>query len=572
MQQSTDLQNMLHSIHRKSYPAYKSLKGAYQFGHYILSVDHVQGDPFASPSHISIRVSHKTAGFPEEYLQNPVTKITLCDYLTRQFEQQINRFSFRAKGSGKSGLISVSHCGQEVLERSACEITDKDIIARFFIGFPANGRTINAPELKKILFDFLPICVQKAFLYKNLNAKKLEEAIFLAEDQAYIRKQLKKEGLAAFVADGSVLPRESGISSRPMKDSIPFRSPETLRITMELPHKGTITGMGIPEGITLIVGGGYHGKSTLLNALELGVYNHVPGDGREYVVTNDTALKLRSEDGRFIKDVDISLFINDLPNKKDTSCFSTEDASGSTSQAAGIIEGIEAGSKVFLLDEDTSATNFMVRDSFMQKVIARDKEPITPFLERTGDLCHKAGISTILVAGSSGAFFHIADTVIQMDSYYPLDITHMVKTLCSQYPLPETSVPGFHFPKSCRIMTKAASAAPRSPRRDSDRPDRLKTKVHGKDGFSIGRQEVDLRYIEQIVDTEQTASLSMLLKYAAEHLIDGKRTLPEIAEYLIRELDQKGLVFFSGDSYIPCGYAMPRAQEIYSCLNRYRRP
>ena len=178
MQQSTDLQNMLHSIHRKSYPAYKSLKGAYQFGHYILSVDHVQGDPFASPSHISIRVSHKTAGFPEEYLQNPVTKITLCDYLTRQFEQQINRFSFRAKGSGKSGLISVSHCGQEVLERSACEITDKDIIARFFIGFPANGRTINAPELEKILFDFLPICVQKTFLYKNLNAKNWRKPFF----------------------------------------------------------------------------------------------------------------------------------------------------------------------------------------------------------------------------------------------------------------------------------------------------------------------------------------------------------------------------------------------------------
>lgn len=214
----------------------------------------------------------------------------------------------------------------------------------------------------------------------------------------------------------------------------------------------------------------------------------------------------------------------------------------------------------------------MVRDSFMQKVIAREKEPITPFLERAGDLYHKAGISTILVAGSSGAFFHIADTVIQMDSYYPLDITHMVKTLCSQYPLPEISVPGFHFPKSCRIMTKAASAAPRSPRRDSDRPDRLKTKTHGKDGFSIGRQDVDLRYIEQIVDTEQTASLSILLKYAVEHLIDGKRTLPEIVEYLIKELDRKGLGFFSNNSYISCGYASPRAQEIYSCFNRYRRP
>lgn len=570
MQQSTDLLNLLHSIHRKSYPAYKSLKGAYQFGHYILSVDHVQGDPFASPSHISIHVSHKAAGFPEEYLQNPVTKITLCDYLTRQFEQQINRFSFRAKGSGKSGLISVSHCGQEVLKRTACEITDQGITARFFIGFPANGRTVNSVELEKILFEFLPICVQKAFLYKNLNAKKLEEAIFLAEDQAYIREQLKKEALAAFVADGAILPRESGISSHPMKDSIPFQSPDTLRVTMTLPHKGKITGMGIPEGITLIVGGGYHGKSTLLNALELGVYNHVPGDGREYVVTNDTALKLRSEDGRFIKDVDISLFINDLPNKKDTSCFSTEDASGSTSQAAGIIEGIEAGSKVFLLDEDTSATNFMVRDSFMQKVIAREKEPITPFLERAGDLYHKAGISTILVAGSSGAFFHIADTIIQMDSYRPIDITKKTKELCKSYPLEPSDAPAFIFPQSSRVMTGGVQSSPRPGRRPPVKPERLKIKTHGKDGFSIGHQEVDLRYIEQLVDTEQTACLGLLLKYAVEHLIDGKRTLPEIAEYLIEELNQKGFSFLSSGT-ISCGYALPRPQEIYSCFNRFRR-
>lgn len=138
----------------------------------------------------------------------------------------------------------------------------------------------------------------------------------LAEDQEFIRHELSCRNLCAFVADGAILPRESGISSRPMKDSIPFNSPESLRISMELPHQGTITGMGIPKGITLIVGGGYHGKSTLLNALELGVYNHIPGDGREYVITDNTAVKLRSEEGRFIKDVDISLFINDLPNKK----------------------------------------------------------------------------------------------------------------------------------------------------------------------------------------------------------------------------------------------------------------
>ena len=569
MQQSTELQNLLHSVHRKSYPAYKSLRGSYQFDHYILSIDHVQGDPFASPSHISVRISHKTAGFPREYYSDHVTRITLSDYLTRQFEKQVSHYTFRAKGSGKSGLISVSHCGQEILERTACEITEKGITARFFIGFPANGRTINATELEKILFDFLPVCVQKAFLYRNINHKELEQTIFLAEDQTYIRSQLTKRNLVAFVADGSILPRESGISSRPMKGSIPFASPESLRVTMDLPHKGKISGMGIPEGITLIVGGGYHGKSTLLNALELGVYNHISGDGREYVITDETALKLRSEDGRFIKDVDISLFINDLPNKKDTRCFSTEDASGSTSQAAGIIEGMEAGSKVFLLDEDTSATNFMVRDAFMQEVIAREKEPITPFLKRAEDLYKKAGISTILVAGSSGAFFHIADTIIQMDSYHPVDISEKVRGLCGKYPLNPVKAPEFRFPESRRIMQKQTPAI-RSHGRNAGRPEQPKIKVHGKDGFLIGKQDVDLRYIEQLIDAEQTAALGLLLKYTIEKLADGTRTIDDIVKYLADQLKHKGLSFLSEGSYIPCGYAMPRIQEIYSCFNRYR--
>ena len=569
MQTSKQLQDLLRSVNRKSYPAYKSLKGIYQFDRYTLSIDHVQGDPFASPSAVSVRIAHKDAGFPAAFRSDSLTRTTLADYLTRRFEQQVNHYTFRAKGSGKSGLISVSHCGQEVLARTACEITDKQIIARFFVGFPANGRTINSLELEKILFEFLPDCVYKAFFFSAQDKKKLEEFLHLAEDQDFIRRQLPGLRLAAFVADGSVLPRESGVSSRPMKDSVPFVSPESLRVTLSLPHKGEISGMGIPLGITLIVGGGYHGKSTLLNALELGVYNHIPGDGREYVITDATALKLRSEDGRFIKDVDISLFINDLPNKRDTCCFSTEDASGSTSQAAGIVEGMEAGSRLFLLDEDTSATNFMVRDAFMQKVIRREKEPITPFLERAGDLYHQAGISTILVAGSSGAFFHIADTVIQMDSYRPLDITAATKELCSQYPLSSESCPAFHMPQSRRIMTKASHSSMQRGRKTE--PERLKVKVHGKDGFSIGRQEVDLRYIEQIADAEQTAALGLLLKYAEEHLTDGKRTVSEIAEFLGRKLNEEGLSFFSDSTYISCGYALPRIQEIYSCLNRYRR-
>lgn len=578
MKNSEELRQQLRSINRKSYPAYKGLKGLYHFGNYILSIDHVQGDPFASPSHVSIQISHRDTGFPVEYYKDTLTVTTLCDYLTRQFEKQVSQYSFRAKGSGKSGLLTASHCGQEILSRTACEITEKGITARFFVGFPANGRTINATELEKILFDFLPVCIQKSFFYSSLNAKELQNYIELAEDQEFIRQTLPAKNLCAFIADGSILPRESGISSRPMKASIPFTSPDSLRISINLPHKGKITGMGIPKGITLIVGGGYHGKSTLLNALELGVYNHIPGDGREYVITDATAVKLRSEDGRFIKDVDISMFINDLPNKKDTRCFSTLDASGSTSQAAGIVESMEAGSHLFLLDEDTSATNFMVRDAFMQQVIQREKEPITPFLERAEDLYKKAGISTILVAGSSGAFFHIADTIIQMDNYVPKDITASVKKLCSQYPLPAVSVTDFQLPHSHRIMSRPAESSKRlihnSRGNHSDsgaaKPERLKTRISGTDGFSLGRQEIDLRYTEQLIDAEQTAALGLLLKYAVEHLADGRRTLPEIVQFLWKNLSLHGLSFFTENQKISCGYATPRIQEIYACLNRYR--
>ena len=578
MKNSEELRQQLRSINRKSYPAYKGLKGLYHFGNYILSIDHVQGDPFASPSHVSIQISHRDAGFPVEYYKDTLTGTTLCDYLTRQFEKQVSQYSFRAKGSGKSGLLTVSHCGQEILSRTACEITEKGITARFFVGFPANGRTINATELEKILFDFLPVCIQKSFFYSSLNAKELQNYIELAEDQEFIRQTLPAKNLCAFIADGSILPRESGISSRPMKASVPFTSPDSLRISINLPHKGKITGMGIPKGITLIVGGGYHGKSTLLNALELGVYNHIPGDGREYVITDATAVKLRSEDGRFIKDVDISMFINDLPNKKDTRCFSTLDASGSTSQAAGIVESMEAGSHLFLLDEDTSATNFMVRDAFMQQVIQREKEPITPFLERAEDLYKKAGISTILVAGSSGAFFHIADTIIQMDNYVPKDITASVKKLCSQYPLPAVSVTDFQLPHSHRIMSRPAESSKhlrhnsRGNHSDSGaaKPERLKTRISGTDGFSLGRQEIDLRYTEQLIDAEQTAALGLLQKYAVEHLADGRRTLPEIVQFLWKNLSLHGLSFFTENQKISCGYATPRIQEIYACLNRYR--
>ena len=562
MQTSRDLRELLSRIDRRGYPAYKDTRGSWQFPGYVLSIDHVQGDPFAAPSQLHVQVDGRTAGFPPALYRLPCQRAALQDQLTRRFGALAAQFSYQARGSGHSGLISVSRCGQEVLERTACRLDPGTgvVLLRLEVGFPANGRTINARELEKILFDLLPRCVEGALLCRSWAPEKLRAAADLAEDQLYIRQRLSALGLCAFVADGSVLPRESGVSQRPMKGAVAFQSPPELAVELDLPHRGKLRGMGVPRGVTLIVGGGYHGKSTLLKALELGVYDHVAGDGREYVITDPTAVKIRAEDGRSIQNTDISLFINHLPNGKDTAAFTTQDASGSTSQAANVSEALEAGAQVLLLDEDTSATNFLVRDELMERVIHRDMEPITPFLHRVRELYEVHGVSTVIVAGSSGAWFHAADRVIQMDRYTPKDITALAKREAAAFllagdPLPPAPPPAFaRRPKPGRAQEG----------------DRVKIRTQGRDSVSLDREVIDLRYVEQLVDSEQLSALGYCLLYAQRQLLDGRHTLQQVVDALEVLLDRQGLeALCPGRAGVPA-LARPRRQEIFACFDRWR--
>lgn len=566
MNTATELRNKLRSIDHKGYPAYKDLKGQYNFGDYVLSIDHVQGDPFASPSRLSVRVEKAKAGFPAAYYDTKAKRITLQDHLTRLFGRQVAGGSFQAKGSGKSGLLSVSRCGQQVLERTAMRVKDGDLILRFEAGFPANGRTINARELEKMLFDILPDCVRRSLYYGKIDKEKLRQAICLCEDQQYIRQCLTERKLCAFIADGSVLPRESGVSERPMKNGVPFRSPESLRITLDLPNKGAVSGMGIPQGITLFVGGGYHGKSTILQALQNGVYDHIAGDGRELVITDASAFKLRAEDGRSVTGVDISPFIKNLPNRKDTVHFSTEDASGSTSQAANLMEALESGSSLILIDEDTSATNFMVRDRLMAQVITPGEEPITHFISRVRGMYEDLGVSSVIVAGSSGAFFHMADTIIQMKEYVPIDITQKAKEAAAAYEDrgAEDAEDARKFPPFNRKRCPGPDMALR-------KEDRIKMKAMGTSEISICKENVELRYLEQLKDQEQSMALAYLLKYAQLKMMDGRKDLRQIGDLLEEQLDGSGLesLFERGD--VSSQLARPRKQEILACINRYRK-
>ena len=563
MRTSVDLKKQLSSLNNKSYGLYKTISGKYLFKDYVLSIDHIQGDPFASPSSIRIKITQNVAGFPSELFNKKYKKIALEDYITRLFYNNIFRIASKGSGSGKSGLMLISKCDQEVIERTCVLINEEEIQVRFKVGFPARGRSILSSELEKILFEYIPKIIDNSLKYDNLDKNKIKSVIDLSEDQNYIRSKLQELNLVAFVANGSILPRESGISNKPLKNSIKFKSPSNLQVELNLPNRGKIIGMGIKKGITLIVGGGYHGKSTLLKALELGVYNHIIGDGREYVITDDSAIKIKSEDGRSIKDTDISLFINNLPNSKDTKKFNSENASGSTSQAANIIEGIESDTSLFLIDEDTSATNFMIRDRLMQRLVNKDKEPITPFIHVVKDLYTQLDISTILVVGSCGDYFNVADCVIQMDEYEVTDVTSIAKDISSNFISEERQNSQNHISIDFDRKIKKGTIS-------ADYKGNVKIKSIGTDSLCINKDIIDLKSLEQIVDPEQIDALGYIMKLAEDKIINNNKTLQEIVTDVLDFINKNGLISISSSSYGNGTLSMPRKQEIISCFNRYR--
>lgn len=551
MRSQDDLKKQLKQIDHKGYKAYKVLEGEYDFGTYHLCIDHVQGDPFATPSRVRICWNNR-GNIPARYFENRHCKTAVEDYLLRRLHKNLRSSGGKERrGSGKSGMITACRTGQEILERTAMRIDSKVIEARIEVGFPAYGRSIAAGELEKILFDQLPALAQRSFQMNRQMQQDLEAVTALAEDQQFIRQELVRLDLAAFVADGAVLPRESGISQRPMKNAVAFYSPESLAVTLELPHHGALRGMGIRKGITVIAGGGFHGKSTLLKALERGVYNHIAGDGREYVITDETAFKLRAEEGRCIHSVDISMFINNLPTKSDTTRFSTENASGSTSQAANTVEALAIGSRVLLIDEDTSATNFMIRDGRMAQLVSDEKEPITPFVRKVRSLYEDMGISTILVAGSSGDYLAVADTVLQMDCYEAKDVTAKAK-----------SIAGTVIEDKTQWKTWITRPVKKQ------RVDKVRTR--GWDTVSIDKTDIDLRYLEQITDESQTAALAYLMQYILDRMADDKKDAAVLAREAAEKLKRDGILSVVPKNYNAGPAAEVRAQEILACMSRYR--
>ena len=568
MLDAIDLKMKLELIGGKNYIGLQSLIGYYNYhDKFILNIHQVPKDPYAPPHSgiYRIFVDTKKKHIINCNINSKDQKIAISDYLARNFSIASRNISRSGRGTGFSGMISINSPGQAILERSSVIIHDDTIEIRFFMGLPANGRKINFQISDEMLFKELPKIVELSLYHENINYKALKKHVNSYEDSIFLRKKIEEMGLISFIANGAILPRKNSLSDKPMlkNESVLFSSPISMEVKITLPNAGKVKGMGIPRGINLITGGGYHGKSTLMEAIEMGIYNHINGDGREQCVTSIGAVKVRAYNGRYITGTDISPFINNLPFSKKTTFFSSENASGSTSQAATIMESIEVGADVLLMDEDTCATNFMYRDKKMQKLIKRNEEPITPFIELVRDLYHGKNISTIIVMGSLGKYFDVSEKIIRMKNFKPIDVTKQARKISGKLPIKKMSNAAEQKFNFLRRFPISSSVVPYNKQK--------KFKINAKEvhQLNFGDQKIDLTDIEQLVELSQTKALGYAISYSKKYM-DGKTNIKNVVDKVVNEdIKEKGLDIIS-DKKILGDFGLFREIDLALVLNRLR--
>lgn len=537
----------LKKIEKQNYRAYQQIKGQYDFGDYTFFIDYVQADPYASASRVRAVRPWSLTGLQWLRETSDTYQVAARDFIARSF----------AEFAKQENSVSIALTGQTVMDSTSVLFTDEGIELRFRVNLPAEGRSVLGKKTNNILTFHLPKFIRRATLERELDKEALVHHCQIVEDQEFIRSKLDEYNLLAFVGNGSVLPRVAGNCDLPMKDAVALTAPESLQVTIATPNQGEMTGLGIRKGITLIVGGGFHGKSTLLNAIERSIYNHIPGDGRERIVTNLNAMKIRAEDGRCVHSLNLSNYINHLPMQRDTEDFTTQDASGSTSQAAWLQESIEAGVQGILIDEDTSATNFMIRDERMQALVSKGDEPITPLVDRIGQLRNELEVSTVIVMGGSGDYLDVADTVIQMHDYQAVDVTEKARQVVKQHPTERNN----------ECESELSTFRPRSLNRAALQKiladGKFRVSAKGVDSLRFGKEFTDLSALEQLESSSEINAIGWLWFQLAQ--------LPGWSNNPAKEIQQMLEGDWSKNMPNQGDLAKPRTIDAMAALNRMRK-
>lgn len=572
------LHNLLASIADKPFHHIQKLRGCYSFPVFQLRFIKMQGSPGANPASIaSVTISLADSQIPELFLRSAECKLAVADFLIRRFRDGIGRFARQNRGKDGSGSFNTIVLSQKMLHRDSVLFADDAVYLRFMISLPAKGQgggVFDAEQAWIMLNEELTAIVDATFFYRHYDEQTrtlLQQFVDVQKTRGEIVRFMHQHNLVAFIANAARLPRQSGVDDRPsMSESVKtFQSPPSLQITIPLTNGLNISGMGIKEGITCITGGGYHGKSTLMQAILAGVYAHIPGDGREYAVTRDDAVFIRAEEGRSIRDVDISPFIGDLPNGLKTGSFSSDNASGSTSQAANIVEAIESGSRLLLFDEDSCATNFLVRDELIEKILDAEQEPIKPLYSTVRSLWTKHRISMIFVVSGLGYFLQKADTCLLMDNYRCNDITAKVRDRLG--PIATENQPISDFSVSRRLAADNFNPAYINRRLNKTIPKRIKDLRNAPRQLEYGMDLINLDAVVQIAEAPQILAIGYCLLVLRNQLTQSEHkpeTIRFWIDWLEDEIKSHGLDCLQPD--YPGTLSMPRKYEIAAAINRIR--
>lgn len=533
------LYQKIRTLAGKNYGLYKSLADKpWDFGDFSLEFLHVQGDPFAPASRVMIKANLQMLGYPSEWGGSFERRLALSDFLLRRMSAVV-----KEKYPDRDAAVVFDVAGPEMLVRNSLWIDNGELRAVLQVRLPGDGRKIQSEAAAEILTMVLPDLVSASLYNEGSRCEggvlpELTAHYNVLADRAEVLKELDARGLAAFVPDGAVLPRASGISEDPLEGAIPFEAPAEMAVTLNVNGR-EVRGMGIPKGVTVITGGAFHGKSTLLQALTRSVYPHVPGDGREGIVIDESALRVGVEDGRSVRGTDLSQFVRDLPGGVSTREFTTASASGSTSEAANLLEAMEAGSKTYLIDEDSSAVNFLIRDARVRKLLGDDREPLIPLTDRIRDICYPqchsersvaesrnlvATRSFILVAGACGDYLELADNIIVMANYKAECAKFKGASEAAAAPASSetsaTRLPPFVAP-ACRNFAEYIKPIQNSIRPTSAVERQVKVKLSGDTLLQMGFLVADTSRLVTLADKQQRLGAGFMLLNLCQNAISN---------------------------------------------------
>jgi predicted ABC-class ATPase len=563
MRDKKEFFGLLKELDGQPIESYQQIVGDYDFTRYVIKCHPFRVKDAEILPLFSIRVPQTIAEIPSVLIESPIRRTALEDYLLRAFSAEVDKLaSFDMTGLAKRNIV-VTSPEQKILPRNTILVTGEYVELRVAIQLPLQQTlvdgvvtyAVDGVRMQEILFDELMESVVNSLLYCNMDAEDVELFVQSMDNADRLRQHLNASGQVAFLAEGSLLDRAELSDLPDYEHAVPLGLADGLGEPVDTPYAGTVNGLVVPSGLTVILGEADGGRIELMDALAQGIYNHVNGDGREHCVTVPDAVEIISEPGRSVQNVDLSAFYREDVSKQH---FSSDWADSFDSQAASLMEALEAGSRVLLIDEQTSCPTFLGTDSRLDEVLGEPSH--ISLAARARQMVDELGIS-IVIAGSNlvAEYIPVADTVLQVSQSVVSDVTAVTKELDVS---PAAVAPSIQLSS---LLSRLRWIMPSSIDPSIGHED-VFVKVDEDGLMQFGRIIMDAEDISQLVSLDQLRAIGLTFYYLKLRYVDEGYSLREILDLVDRDISNEGLNALARDF---CGnLARPRRYEVAAMLNR----